>query len=112
VNEQSSINVPVQRVTKLSSFLIAKNICFQFQSLPCDVLIQFYDACIADLPFKLALLCGRWRISDDVSNRAKRICNDGIRLRATTPKSEARRLENSLTCLRDIVQFMTGEMLF
>jgi len=112
VNEQSSINVPVQRVTKLSSFLIAKNICFQFQSLPCDVLIQFYDACIADLPFKLALLCGRWRISDDVSNRAKRICNDGIRLRATTPKSEARRLENSLTCLRDIVQFITGEMLF
>ena len=104
------VDIPTHRVSKLSSLFVARNLCFSFHSLSPNLLTHFFDSCIADLPSKLALLCGMWKISDDVSNRASRIFNDGVQSRMDTHDLySSRQMRRSLDCLRDIVRYINGE---
>jgi len=94
MNEMSAATHPIQRVTTMSSFLISSNLCFEVQSLPNKEISAIFDLFVTDLPAKLALLCQTWKISDDISNRATRLCKDA------TDKKKA--------CLQKIIQLLDG----
>ena len=94
MNEISAATHPIQRVSTMSSFLISSNLCFEVQSLPDKEISTIFDLFVADLPAKLALLCHAWQISDDISNRATRLCKDAT--------------DNKKACLERIIQLLDG----
>lgn len=94
MNEISAATHPIQRVSTMSSFLISSNLCFEVQSLPDKEISTIFDLFVADLPAKLALLCHAWKISDDISNRATRLCKDAT--------------DNKKACLERIIQLLDG----
>lgn len=94
MNDMSAAAHPIQRVTTMSSFLISSNLCFEVQSLPNKEISAIFDLLVADLPGKLALLCQTWKISDDISNRAARLCKD-----ATSKRK---------MCLQRIIHLLDG----
>jgi len=92
------LEAPIQQVSSLSSFFVTRNLTFAVHALPHAVLLQLFSSFVDDLPPKLAVLCKLWNISDAVSNRASRIW-----------KARAREQEpGTLSCIRDIVQFING----
>lgn len=94
MNDMSAATHSIQRVSTMSSFIVSSNLCFEVQSLPNKELTTIFDMFVTDLPAKLALLCQAWKISDDVSNRATRLCKD-----ATDSKK---------ACLERIIQLLDG----
>jgi hypothetical protein len=57
-------------------------------------LTALFDLFLSDLPQKLALLCQLWKISDDISNRAKRLLKDAS--------------GNNKMCLEKIIHLLEG----
>jgi hypothetical protein len=95
MNELSATTHPIQRVSSMSSFLVSSNLCFDAQLLPNKELTSIFHLFVNDLPAKLALLCQTWKISDDISNRATRLCKDAT-------------AENKKACLQRIIQLLDG----
>jgi hypothetical protein len=91
----------------MSSFYVNGNLAVGAKTLTPKMLSILFDAFIADLPSKLAVLCQLWKISDDVCNRASRILN------ATVPKESSGNKANdhtarAISCLKDVVQLLSG----
>jgi len=101
------VDMPIQRVSKMSSFVVTRNLNFNVHNLTPELLIKLFDSFIADLPSKLAVLCGLWKISDEVSNRASRILSASLQ-----KNKNGNNFENNqkmlLSCVRDIVQSIDG----
>lgn len=74
--DTSSILHPIHRVSTMSSFFVSNNLCSDVQMLSNKELTALFDLFVSDLPTKLALLCHMWKISDDISNRTKRLLKD------------------------------------
>merc|ERR1712029_1054175 len=66
-------DLPIHRVSNMSSFFVTRNLCFQVTSLSMEFMIKVFNAFVKDLPSKLAVLCKMWKMSADVSNRALRL---------------------------------------
>ena len=101
------VDMPIQRVSNLSSFYVNGKLAVGAKTLTPKMLSIIFDAFIADLPPKLAVLCQMWKISDDVCNRASRI------LKATAPKvaSEIKATHHTacaISCMKDIVHLLSG----
>eukprot|EP00986_Skeletonema_menzelii_P013545 scaffold7978_cov145-Skeletonema_menzelii.AAC.6 len=94
IKEMAAAAHPILRVSTMSSFLISSNLCFEVQSFQTKQICGIFDLLVTDLPVKLALLCQTWKISDDISNRATRLCKDA------TGKKKA--------CLERIIQLLDG----
>jgi hypothetical protein len=107
VHQLTFVDLPAQRVSKMSSFLVNGNLMFDAINLTSKHLVAIFDAFIHDLPSKLAVLCGIWKISDNVSNRASRILNASLSENGRCDSSN-RRQDFVLSCLRDIVQLIEG----
>lgn len=105
------LDTAVQRVSNMSSFLLTGNASFAFQSLDPKQLIEFANACIEDLPAKLAVLCKMWKISNDVANRATRIWSASLDGRNDVEEQSSQLLQRSdraLACMKDIVEYVNG----
>ena len=99
--------MPIQRVLNMSSFYVNGNLAVSAKTLTPKMLSILFDAFIADLPSKLAVLCQLWKIPDDVCNRASRILN------ATDPKESSgnkaiNHTARAISCMKDIVQLLSG----
>ena len=92
--DTSSILHPIHRVSTMSSFFVSNNLCSGVQMLSNKELTALFDLFVSDLPTKLALLCQMWKISDDISNRAKRLVKDAS--------------GNNKMCLEKIIHLFEG----
>jgi hypothetical protein len=107
VHQLKSVDLSAQRVSNMSSLYVNGTLITDAINLTSTLLFALFDSLISDLPPKLAALCGIWKMSDDVSNRASRILNATLseigRWDSTNPRED-----RALSCLRDILQLIEG----
>lgn len=94
MNTISAILHPIHRVSTMSSFFVSNKLYSDVQMLSNNELTALFDLFVSDLPTKLALLCQMWKISDDISNRAKRLLKDAS--------------GNNKMCLEKIIHLLEG----
>jgi hypothetical protein len=107
VYQLESVDLPAQRVLDMSSFCVNGNLNFDAINLTPKLLLGLFDAFITGLPIKLAMLCGLWKMSDDVSNRASRILSASLGEKGSGNLTRHSK-DRALSCLRDIVQTIDG----
>ena len=88
-----TIDAPQEEVSSSSSLIMDRNLCFKLNGFSSAILVETFNLFLADLPKKLALLCNRWGVTEDVCNRVSRIRSSNTEL---------------ATCLRETVLFMNG----
>lgn len=104
------LNDPLLQVSNLPSFLLTQNLSFKIQTWPSDLIIQFFDCCIVDLPPKLVFLCWHCKISDDVANRTMRILSSSAQQNTIGSNTErpAHRKIHALACMKSIARLLNG----
>ena len=106
MNRLDLLDSPMVQASTRSSFLLTHNISFKMQAWSLDMIINFFDMCIADLSTKLALLCQLTKISDDVANKASRVLSAAAKSDGTS--SLDARSKNATACLKTLVELLTG----
>jgi hypothetical protein len=94
------VDLPAQRVSAMSSFYLSGKL--NFGAITPTLLFRLFDAFIADLPAKLAVICGILKISDDASNRASRIID------ATNCRERTASHISAISCLQSFIQLADG----
>jgi len=107
VHQLKFVDLPTQRVSDMSSFYLTVKLNFDAIDLTPTLLFWLFDAFISDLPAKLAVLCGIWKMSEDVSNRASRILSASLSEKGIGDLSGHYR-DHALSCLRGIIQLIDG----
>jgi uncharacterized protein YggT (Ycf19 family) len=107
VHQLKFVDLPTQRVSDMSSFYLTVKLNFDAIDLTPTLLFRLFDAFISDLPAKLAVLCGIWKMSEDVSNRASRILSASLSEKGSGDLSGHYR-NHALSCLRGIIQLIDG----
>ena len=107
---RDTLDDPLLQVSTLPSFLLTRNLSFKIQTWPSDLIIQFFDSCIADLPPKLVFLCWLCKISDDVANRTSRILSASAQqhTRESSTERPAHRKIHALACIKSIARLLNG----
>jgi hypothetical protein len=94
------VDFPALRVSAMSSFCLSGS--FNLDAISPSLLFRLFDAFIADLPAKLAIICGILKISEDASNRASRIID------ATYCEEQTESHISAMSCLRSFIQLADG----
>jgi len=94
------VDLTTQRVSAMSSFYMSGKL--NFDTITPSLLFRLFDAFIADLPAKLAVICGILKISEDASNRASRIID------ATYCEERTASHISAISCLRSFIQLADG----
>ena len=92
------VDLPAQRVSAMSLFYLSGKL----NAIAPALLFRLFDAFIADLPAKLAVICGILKISDDASNRASRIID------ATNCRERTASHISAISCLQSFIQLADG----
>jgi len=107
VHQLQCLDMPMRRISKMSSLFVNRNLSFGVRSLSQELLLQLFHSFVDDLPSKLAVLCNMWKISGDISNRASRIWNAHVgEDNGVNPLLHHR--ERFLACVQEIVQLIQG----